>query len=138
MKVVIDTNVIISSIGRHSTNRKLFDAILNQEIDVCISNEILFEYREVLIRKTNEEIAENFTTLLTSLSNVIFSNIYFNWDLIRNDTDDNKFIDCYIACNADFLITEDKHFNSIKNIDFPKINIIHTEKFLKELRIKDE
>lgn len=52
-------------------------------------------------------------------------------NLIHADSDDNKFVDCAIAGNADYIVTDDKHFDELKNIDFPKVNIITTEGFLK-------
>ena len=48
--------------------------------------------------------------------------IHYNWRLITIDPDDNKFIDCAVAANADYLVTNDKHFNVLKEIDFPKVN----------------
>ena len=43
---------------------------------------------------------------------------------------DNKFLDAAIAANADYLVTDDAHFNAVKKIDFPKVNIISSDKFL--------
>ncbi|WP_170827360.1 PIN domain-containing protein [Arcticibacter eurypsychrophilus] len=45
------------------------------------------------------------------------------------DKDDNKFVDLIIAGNADYLVTNDKHFNELKNIDFPKLNIVSLDEF---------
>jgi predicted nucleic acid-binding protein len=60
---------------------------------------------------------------------------YYSWNLITNDADDNKYTDTYITASADYLVTEDKHFNQLKNIDFPKINVIGTDEFLELIRI---
>jgi len=49
--------------------------------------------------------------------------------LITQDPDDNKFIDCAFANNCDFLVTNDKHFSVLNNIDFPKINVVNIEEF---------
>jgi putative PIN family toxin of toxin-antitoxin system len=129
--VVIDTNVIISAIGKLSPNRKLFDAILSGDIEIYISNDIFLEYIEMLRRKTNTEITNNFVYLLSMLSNVHFTNIYFKWNVINQDPDDNKFVDCFIASNSDYLITNDKHFEKVKNNEFPVINIINSKDFIK-------
>jgi predicted nucleic acid-binding protein len=48
-----------------------------------------------------------------------------NRNLIQNDKDDDKFVDCAIASNADAIITHDKHFNILKTIPFPSINIMN-------------
>lgn len=133
MKVVIDTNVLISSIGKNSPYRKLFDCLLNGSIELQLSNDIFWEYKEILSKKTNSEIAKNFTALLTILPNVNFINVYFKWKLIDNDPDDNKFVDCYLSSNSDFLITEDNHFEILNYLEFPRINVIRTKEFLENI-----
>jgi len=42
---------------------------------------------------------------------------------------DNKFIDCAFASNCDLLVTNDKHFNVVKKLDFPQINIVKLQEF---------
>jgi predicted nucleic acid-binding protein len=51
------------------------------------------------------------------------------------DMNDNKFVDCAIAANAHFLVTEDKHFKILEQIPFPKVNILGVEKFRKQIDI---
>ncbi|RZJ58302.1 MAG: PIN domain-containing protein [Hymenobacter sp.] len=48
------------------------------------------------------------------------------------DPDDNKFVDVAIAANADLLITNDKHFDILKQIEFPRVSIISFQLFLKD------
>ncbi|MCF8361713.1 MAG: PIN domain-containing protein [Prolixibacteraceae bacterium] len=52
-KIVIDTNVFITIIGKKSPNRWILDKIICGDFILCISSEILLEYEEVLNRKTN-------------------------------------------------------------------------------------
>jgi len=54
---------------------------------------------------------------------------YFEWNIVENDPDDNKFIDCAVAANADYIVTEDKHFNILKNISFPSVTAIKASGF---------
>lgn len=56
--------------------------------------------------------------------------MYYNWNLITVDPDDNKFTDAYIAANADYLVTNDAHFNEVKKIPFPPVNIVSADEFL--------
>lgn len=79
------------------------------------------------------------------MPNVISTNIYYNWLLIENDFDDNKFADCFISSNADYLMTNDKHFNILNNLGFPKIHCLKLEEFqnkfrpgLRKLKLKNE
>jgi predicted nucleic acid-binding protein len=45
------------------------------------------------------------------------------------DPDDNKFSDCAIAAGANYLVTEDKHFDVLKEIGFPQINVVSLDEF---------
>ena len=67
--------------------------------------------------------------LLDILPNVEYITKYYRWELIEQDYDDNKFADCAIAYNAHYLTTNDKHFNILKRIAFPKVNVINVDEF---------
>ena len=130
MKIVLDTNILLISLPKKSPFRPIFDAIRTGLIQVGISSEILLEYEEILIRKTSSGVAENVIKILVNLENVHHQDIYFNWNLIQSDADDNKFVDCALAFSADFLVTNDKHFDILKSIDFPKLAVIPADKLL--------
>jgi predicted nucleic acid-binding protein len=63
---------------------------------------------------------------------------YFRFDLIKKDRDDNKFVDCAIAANAHYIVSEDKDFRVLKKIDFPKVEVLSLEKFRKKLEKEGE
>lgn len=63
--------------------------------------------------------------LIENLPNINYTTSYFKFELLE-DKDDNKFVDCAIAANSDYIVTHDKDFNILKNIDFPKIKVIDT------------
>jgi len=67
---------------------------------------------------------------------VIKTNNYYKWNLISADPDDNKFIDCALNASADYIVTNDKHFNVLKVINFPPIKVIDIETF-RNMLIKD-
>ena len=128
MKVVIDTNVLVSALSRKSQYHWLIQQLLDEKIDVHVTDEILLEYEEILNQKYSYSVANNFIAALKELPNVHFTQVYFHWHLLK-DEDDNKFLDCAIAANADCLITHDKGFNILKQTDFPKINIVNLNEF---------
>ncbi len=134
VKVVLDTNVLLISISRKSVYRPIFDAILNGKIQLVISNEILSEYVEIIERKASAIVAHNIADLLIQLSNVEKIEISFRWNLITQDPDDNKFVDCAIAGRVKYVVTKDKHFSILKDIPFPKVDIISIDDFLEELK----
>ena len=49
--------------------------------------------------------------------------------MIANDKDDNKFVDCYLISNSDVLVTNDRHFDMLKEIEFPKVNVVKIDVF---------
>jgi predicted nucleic acid-binding protein len=71
---------------------------------------------------------------LKELPNVHFAHVYFRWNLI-SDPDDNKFADCYIAAGANYLLSHDAHFSVLKQITFPKVNVMKLDEF--QSTIKD-
>ncbi|MFH1050454.1 MAG: putative toxin-antitoxin system toxin component, PIN family [bacterium] len=136
MKVILDTNVLVSAIGIHSPNRIIFDEIKSGELLLAVSNDIINEYREIISHKMTSSIADNLTQYFILSPNVLKTNIYYNWSFMNNDESDNKYVDCYIASNSDFIVTNDKHFEILKSYDFPKVNIINSNDFIDLLNKK--
>jgi uncharacterized protein len=87
------------------------------------------EYWEVMAYKTNPTIALNVVDFLMTHPYVEFVNVYIRWNLIEIDQDDNKFADCSLAGNADYLLSNDNHMQSLKKLGFPKINILTVDEF---------
>jgi uncharacterized protein len=129
LKLVIDTNVLLVSTSSKSKYHWLYQALLDKKFDVYITNEILTEYEEVFKQHWNTQVAEDVIRNLLEQTNVFMQVIDFKMLLIIADPDDDKFVDCAFACGADYLITNDKHYNILEEIDFPKIPIIKVEKF---------
>jgi uncharacterized protein len=61
-------------------------------------------------------------------------NPYFHFGLIEQDADDNKFVDCAIAANAKYIVSNDNHFSHLKEIPFPKVDVINLKDFLDILK----
>ncbi|MEO0873949.1 MAG: PIN domain-containing protein, partial [Bacteroidota bacterium] len=101
---------------------------------LLITNDIISEYVEIIERKANAIVATNIADLLVSSPHVEEVKIYFKWSIITEDADDNKFVDCALNGQAKFLVTDDKHFNVLKDIGFPPVQIIRTSKFLEEIK----
>ncbi|MCB0266232.1 MAG: putative toxin-antitoxin system toxin component, PIN family [Calditrichaeota bacterium] len=133
MRVVLDTNVLLVSIPTKSMYRIIFNALIDGTIELALSNDILTEYHEIIAEKTNGVIAQNIGQLLVHLPNVFKTEIHYKWHLIKKDADDNKFVDCAIAGNADYLVTNDRHFRILSEIDFPKITVISINEFVEIL-----
>ena len=134
MKIVLDTNILLVSLPKKSKYRIIFDALLNKRYTLLISNEILSEYEEIIGFKTTPSIAQHVVEMLLSLSNVEKTDVFFRWNLIKPDSDDNKFSDCAVAGKSDFLVSNDHHFDILKSIDFPKILCLNIDEFGEQLK----
>jgi uncharacterized protein len=129
MKVVLDTNVVLRPISSKSVFAILLDELYLQTYSLVVSTEILFEYEEKIIHFFGKSIAKDFLDFLIMLPNVEKLDAFFQLNIIQIDPDDNKFVDCAFAGNAHYMVTDDKHFNILKQIDFPKIPVITAEEF---------
>lgn len=134
MRVVLDTNALLISIPTRSKYRPIFTALINDHFELAISNEILSEYIEIIEQKANAIVAKNIAEMLLNLENVLKTEIYYKWHLIEADKDDNKFVDCAIAANVRYIVTNDKHFRILRDIPFPKVEVISIRDFLAEVK----
>ena len=131
--VVVDTNCLLRMIPLRSKYRQAWDAFLEGRYVMCVSNEIISEYTEILSRKVSGYFAENIVNAILRNYNVRRVEPSFNFGLITADPDDNKFVDCAIIANADYIVSEDRHFNELKDIPFPKVNVQTLDQFLSDL-----
>jgi len=76
-----------------------------------------------------KEVADFVLQIIENAVNVELVTKYYRWQLITADPDDNKFVDCAISCNAKYIVSQDKHFNVLKNIPFPQIEVIDIHEF---------
>jgi putative PIN family toxin of toxin-antitoxin system len=129
MKIVIDTNCLLRILPQNSKYRCLWDAFVYGKFEICYTTEMLQEYEEILSRYYSSESAEMVTDTILGVPNAKQITVYYNWQLITADPDDNKFVDCAVSANANFIVTNDKHFNVLKEINFPPINIIDIDTF---------
>ena len=136
MRVAIDTNVILVSFGRNSRYRFLADALAQQRYTLLVSTEIMLEYEEVLYRRQHPLQAETALLFLQNAVSVQRVDVFYRWNLIHTDPDDNKFVDCAIAGNADAIVSEDAHFGSLKNIPFPTVKVLSVTEFAAALGIE--
>lgn len=128
--VVIDTNCLLQIIARKSPYRPIWNAYIAGRYQLCVSNEILDEYQEILEQQITPTVAENVILLILNRSNTLLIDPHFRMELITKDPDDNKFVDCAFAAGADYLVSEDSHFNLLRNTPFPMLNLVTLDEFM--------
>lgn len=128
LKIVLDTNVFLVSLASNHKYSWVYDALLDGKFDLCVSNEILLEYTEIIASRYGLEQTLPILEGLTLLPNIHLINPHYNWLLLK-DEDDNKFVDCAIAASADIIVSNDKDFQLLKEISFPPINLLSYNEF---------
>lgn len=128
-RAVLDTNCLLMSIPQHSPYRAVWIRFLLGEFELCVSNEILEVYQEILSNKTTPSIASNVVSIMLNAPNIRLVTPYYRFGLITSDVDDNKFVDCAIASGADYLVTNDAHFKILAQTPFPKVNTYSLQEF---------
>ncbi|MBQ8938751.1 MAG: putative toxin-antitoxin system toxin component, PIN family [Paludibacteraceae bacterium] len=133
--IVLDTNCLIPSIKRDSIYFPIWEGFMRNKYCLCFTDEILNEYEEIIALRTGSpEVAQNIIRAILNRTNTKHIKVYFRFGLIEADPDDNKFVDCAIKANAKYIVSEDHHFDVLKTIDFPSVNVIGINDFLQELQ----
>ncbi len=133
-KIVLDTNALLSSISTKSKSYIVWRKLYEGAYTLFVTNEILNEYQEIIAAHTTREIAANIINFILTLDNVARIESYYKFNLIEQDADDNKFVDCAIASGATYIVTNDAHFNVLDSIPFPHVEHILLEDFVKILK----
>lgn len=133
-KIVLDTNCLIASLSKRGQYYSVWEGLQTGRYILCVSTDILEEYAEIIAQKMSIEVAANVIHLLLESAYVEFINPYFNLNLIEADHDDNKFVDCAFAANATFIVSNDKHYDGLKEISFPQILVLKLKEFVDLLK----
>lgn len=128
MLLVVDTNIFVSALSAASPNHWIIEALLDEQFEICVSQDILLEYEEVLTRKYSPTAAVNFIKAIKELPAAKLVEVYYNWNLLT-DPDDNKFVDAAVAGGALFIVSEDRHFRKLNEIDFPQVGLMRLVDF---------
>ena len=129
MKVVLDTNVFVSSFFGGNP-RKIVDLWKTGEITLCLSQPIINEYVEVLRRLglQDEREMEELLGLFANGFHLIFTARTPRLHVVEQDTDDDKFIECAVSLKADYIVSGDKSLTAIQ--EYMSIKIANPKDFL--------
>lgn len=135
INVVLDTNCLLMSLSSKGQYFSVWRNLLAGKYVLCLSNEILTEYEEILTQKVGKTVTGNIISALMNLPNVKKVDVYFHFLLIKSDPDDDKFVDCAIKANAKYIVSEDRHYDVLKEISFPKVDVIGIDEFIVDLMV---
>ncbi|MDP2754519.1 MAG: putative toxin-antitoxin system toxin component, PIN family [Nitrospirota bacterium] len=130
-KVVLDTNVFVSALGWRGASREIFKDCIEGSLELFISTEIFDEIKGVLnypkFKFSQDEIAE-FLDQILEVGNLVETKVKV--EKIKDDPSDNKFLECAVTVDADYIISRDSHILKIK--EFEGIKLISPEDYMKE------
>ena len=129
-RIVLDTNCLIQSISRRSRYYPIWKGFVDGEYDLCVTTEILEEYDEIISNHVSPLVGRMVVEAILRANNVHRVDARFRFGLITADYDDNKFVDCAIVSNAQFIVTNDTHFDVLEDIPFPKVHVRTIDEFL--------
>lgn len=129
LRLVLDTNVFLVSLAPNFKYHWIYQALLKGKFELAITNEILTEYYEQVTLRYGLAKTDFSLDYLLLLPNVKLITPFFHWLLIENDIDDNKFVDCFLMSQSDYIISNDRHFRHLKQEDFPSVSVLTYQQF---------
>ncbi len=132
-RIVLDTNCLLQILPSRSPFHIIWEEILAGNISLCVNTEILDEYEEIISAKTTSDIARNVVETIARLSTTYYQESYVHFGLIQQDEDDNKFVDCAIAADAEYIVSNDAHFNILDAIPWPKVIVIKLQEYYNKI-----
>lgn len=134
MIIVIDTNVLLPLFSAKAQHPEIAKALLNGQLKWAVSQSIMSEYEEIVTERSGaqrwQQIQRVLALLRAAHENVTWENPAFQFHVIVDDPDDNKFTDCAITADADYVITCDHHFDALANAGY-KPQPITPEEFIR-------
>jgi hypothetical protein len=131
-KVVLDTNIVVSAaICEDGNPARIFEMLLLEEITNYTTEQIIEEIKKVMARP---KIAQRLS--LVEIGFIISNFERFSDKVmikeaineVKDDPEDNKFLECAVAASAGYIITGDEHLLKIK--EFRGINSLSCADFL--------
>jgi hypothetical protein len=135
VRVVVDTNVLVSSfLTPKGHPRAVIDLWKTGQISLCVSEEILEEYLEVLARLglRGEPELENLLRMFKRKENLVFRKVAVHFHRVKEDPADDKFIDCAVGARARYIISGDFHLLNVKQ--FKTVKIVSPEQFVAQMK----
>ena len=131
--IVLDTNCLLAILPSVSPYHNVWTGILKGDICLCVSTDILSEYEEILSEKTSPTFADSVIHTLLNRKNLVKVSPVWRFNVISQDPDDNKFVDCAVCGQAEYLVSNDKHFNILHDVSFPPITVVTIQEFVKKI-----
>ena len=132
--IVLDTNCLLQALSERSKYYDVWESFVLGQYVLCVSTEILEEYEEIISLHMSPLAAKLAVEMILRAQNVLRVDAHFRFHLITADEDDNKFVDCAIVANAEYIVSDDRHFDVLSTVPFPRVEVKKLVEFQKELK----
>ena len=132
--IVLDTNCLLQALSERSKYYDVWESFVLGQYVLCVSTEILEEYEEIISSHMSPLAAKLAVEMILRAQNVLRVDAHFRFHLIMADEDDNKFVDCAIVANAEYIFSDDRHFDVLSTVPFPRVEVKKLVEFQKELK----
>ena len=132
--IVLDTNCLLQALSERSKYYDVWESFVLGQYVLCVSTEILEEYEEIISSHMSPFAAKLAVEMILRAQNVLRVDAHFRFHLITADEDDNKFVDCAIVANAEYIVSDDRHFDVLSTVPFPRVEVKKLVEFQKELK----
>lgn len=128
-RIVLDTNCLLAVLPSRSPYHNVWGDFLEGKLELCVSTETMMEYEEILSAKTSTQFADIIMKTLINMPNLIKVTPAWHFNLIESDPDDNKFVDCAVCGQAEYIVSNDHHFDVLNHIQFPQLRVLTLQEF---------
>ncbi len=114
MKIVIDTNIVVSGIVFGGKPERLLRLAIKNDVEMCISSQILAEYDEIIARLSAKYPKRPKSITLKDLIDSASIVSPTQTVTVCRDNDDNKFIECVLAGKCLYIVSGDADLLDLK------------------------
>lgn len=137
MRICADTNVLLSGSFWDGASSVIIEKVENKELDLVLSKDIIAEFARVLgYEEIQEKIKDKNLEMKRTIEKIVSISIIVEplrkIEVIKEDPDDNKILECAFEGKAEAIVSQDNHLLKLK--EFEGIKILTPEEFLLQLR----
>jgi putative PIN family toxin of toxin-antitoxin system len=135
LKLVLDTNTLVSAFFWKGYEEKLFRKIEQGKSLLFISQEIIKEIEDVINRPKFKQVMINANLTYDQIIQKIISIAHLiigpklHITIIEKDPADNKILECAVNSKVNYIVSGDKHLLKLK--EYKGIKIVKTKEVLK-------
>lgn len=127
MRIVIDTNVVASGIVFGGKPERLLELAIKNDVEMCVSPQILAEYDEIIARLSAKYLAHTIEITLQDLTDNALLVTPSQTVTVCRDPDDNKFIECAMEGKCLYIVSGDNDLLDLRS--YADVEIVTVAEF---------